>query len=445
MPAISSTPASIRQDDGQVASTAETASQLAQPQVANSLIERSSRQKPITLSRESQPQRPATPDSPVHRRTYTVEIGPEPGQLLLSPKSKGRNSNHNLQNLSKLSPSNSLHNLQVAHPTQQLNIVAPKTEILSPNTPPRSQSEYLVDGQPEFIVPETQPQDLSNTSIVTPFVVVPLSCLSPNYLQTSVRPSPQRFQLTPSKPPAPATPDENPTGAPSSPPAQLQLANRSQQTSCSPRYVQNLNDILTEDESDNERQISTAPLNLAPQGGNRTREHRLRKTIQRQNSPAQLLDLHRSRNKNVVKRKMRQTVLNKPSKPAINGEQFAEELARMSNYEILDLRKRKSLGKLHALNGNRRQQKIIDEHIELEIQRRNLDDSSSSSMPKNVSIASKATTNKSTSVNSERRDSMQKQRITREQQQKQRFKRRESPMVSSSLRFVEGNYIYILI
>lgn len=408
-------------------------------------MERSNRRAFTTRSQESLAQRSNTPDSPTHRRTYTVEMGPEPGQLLLSPKSKSRNSNHNFQQMSKLSPSNSLHSLQVVQPTQQLIISAQKAEILAPDSPARSKSQYLVDSQPEFVVPETQPQDLSNHSVHASYVVVPLTCLSPKSLQTSVRSSPHRFQVLESKPSPvsavgaqtaavavspPSTGNAEPPPSTAPPPKTTKVANRSQQTSCSPRYVKNLNDILTEDDSDDERQ-ATAPLNLAPPGGNITRERRLRKTTQRHNSPAQLLDLHRSRTRNSIKRSKRQTVLNKPSKPAINGEQFAEELARMSNYEILDLRKRKSLGKLHALNGNRKQQKIIEDHIELEIQRRNLDESDSSTDPRNVYTAKTVTAHGTESEDNYPMSRPLRSCVQR-QQLSSRSRRRESPVVSKS-------------
>lgn len=409
-------------------------------------MERSSRRPSTTRSQESLAQRPNTPDSPTHLRTYTVEMGPEPGQLLLSPKSQSRNSNHNFQRMSKLSPSNSLHSLQVVQPTQHLIVAAQNAEILATDSPTRSKSQYLVDSQPEFVVPETQPQDLSHHSVHASCVVVPLTCLSPKRLQTSVRSSPQRLHVLESKPsPVSAgaqtaavalspssTANTEPPPSIAPPPKTTSVANRSQQTSCSPRYVKNMNDILTEDDSDDERKPnSTAPLNLAPPGGNITRERRLRKTTQRHNSPAQLLDLHRSRTRNSIKRGKRQTVLNKPSKPAINGEQFAEELARMSNYEILDLRKRKSLGKLHALNGNRRQQKIIEDHIELEIQRRNLDESDSSTDPRNVYTAKTVTVH---GTESEDNYPMSRQLRSRDQSQKRpsRSTRRESPVVSKN-------------
>lgn len=453
MPAVSSTPASIEpthDDEKDRVAPQVTPKKLAQPQKAGSLMERSRRGPSITRSHESLAQRPTTPDTPTHRRTYTVEMGPEPGQLLLSPTSKSRNSNHNVQRMSNLSPSNSLHRLQVAQPSRQLNTAAQKAEILAPDSPIHSKSQYLVESQPEFVVPETQPQDLSNHSVHAPYVVVPLACLSPQNLQTSVRSSP--LKLVGSKPsPISAVKAQTADVALSPPPCTApspkttNVANRSQQTSCSPRYVKNLNEILTEDDSDDERQAnSTAPLNLAPPGGNVTRERRLRKTTQRQNSPGQLLDLHRSRAKNSIKGNKRQTVLNKPLKPAINGEQFAEELARMSNYEILDLRKRKSLGKLHPLNGNRRQQKIIDDHIEMEIQRRNLDEPDSSTAPGNISTATTVTAHGSESEQNYPMSRQLRSRDRSSQQRPSRSRRRESPVVSKSLSFVEKNSMYIL-
>ncbi|KAH8312172.1 hypothetical protein KR044_009695, partial [Drosophila immigrans] len=297
------------------------------------------------------------------QRTYTVELGPEPGQLLLSPSRKSNNSR-----------------LQLSHPQQSPVRHSPaRAEILVPDTPPRVLSQ--AQREPEFTVPESQPPDvdiqqqvlhtLTSSPKAVPFVVVPISCLSP-------------------KAKKPIEDHAKPAAAPSTA-ASPKVASRSMQTSGNSRYVQNLDEILTDDDSDinEQRESSSVPLNLAPTGGNTTRQSRLKKRQECVKSPNQLLDLHRTRlNTSHRRQPTRQTVLNKISKAPINGEKFAQELARMSNYEILDLRKRNSLGKLHPMNGRRQQrqqQQNIEECIEWELMRRNLDnvnDSSKKSLPK---------------------------------------------------------------
>ncbi|EDV94821.1 GH17554 [Drosophila grimshawi] len=152
------------------------------------------------------------------------------------------------------------------------------------------------------------------------------------------------------------------------------------QTSC-----QNGMQIVDSSESDDEAGVSGAPLNLAPSSGNITRrQHLLQRQPAKATTHEQLLDLHCTRTGDSDKgtastQKLAQAVLNKPSRPAINGEQFAMELARMSNYEILDLRKRSSNGRLIPLNGQKtttteEQRKVVVQSIQRELQRRNLPD-----------------------------------------------------------------------
>lgn len=298
-------------------------------------------------------QRSTTPDnSAVKRRTYTVELGPEPGQLLLSP-SRNSSSHNSIYN-------NSLRQSRV-RTREQATLSAARLELLAQDTPSRI---TLPHTQPEleYIVPETQSQpmqnmlqNMSSNALVAPFVIMPMASM-----------------LT--KPAAAHVDAAAQVDAPVS-----TMASRSMQTSRSPPALQD--DIMTDDESADERQASGAPLNLASTGGSSTRQRNLRKRVQHVESSVQLLDLHRSRTRNSRQRgknMQRQTVLNKPSQPAINGEQFAFELARMSNYEIMDLRKRNSLGRQHPVNGHREQpteqQLVLDQHIEWEILRRNLEE-----------------------------------------------------------------------
>ncbi|KAH8358568.1 hypothetical protein KR093_000877 [Drosophila rubida] len=350
IPGISSTPAA----ETQVTKNVTTAVATETDQDVGVSFKYSQRREEVPVALTSQ--RSTNSLNGTVQRTYTVEMGPEPGQLLLSPSRKGNNS-HLI-----LSPRNSVkQHMPVKHSPA-------RTEILAPETPPRRMTQS--QPPPEFTVPETQPQEddiqqqvlqtLTSSPKAVPFVVVPITCLSP---KASNQIEDQLKVETP------------------------KVASRSMQTSGNSRYVQNIEEILTDDDSDEQQESSSVPLNLAPPGGNTTRQSRLKKRRQSVKSPNLLLDLHRTRLNNSQRRQTsRQTVLNKPPKPPINGEKFAQELARMSNYEILDLRKRNSRGKLNPLNGRRQQlkeQQNIEECIEWELMRRNLDNlSPKKSIPK---------------------------------------------------------------
>ncbi|BFF91758.1 uncharacterized protein DMAD_09974 [Drosophila madeirensis] len=150
-----------------------------------------------------------------------------------------------------------------------------------------------------------------------------------------------------------------------------------------PEVVVNLDAILTDDECD--EQPSGCALNLAPAGVNTSRQSRSRTRHNRkpvenndQESSIKLLDLHRSNAASKTKRKgANAPILNKAPCTAINGEAFAKELERMSNHEILDLRKRNSLGRVYPLNGKRKhsaeQQKALEQQIQWELLQRNLE------------------------------------------------------------------------
>ncbi|KAH8315190.1 hypothetical protein KR074_004718, partial [Drosophila pseudoananassae] len=269
------------------------------------------------------PSRPATPTSPSvtsRQRTYTIEKGPVPGQLLLSPSHSSevplKQVSVNVKRIDSQTcvartPSRSSFHAGVESEPQS-EIVGSQSSV--PDTPPRSSFNAGVQSQPEpeFVVPETQP----NNTI--------------------------------------------------------------------PQIREDLASVMTEDESDDDQ--STKALNLAPKGGNSTRRTHLKEKnamlAKTKENSVQLLDLHRSLKKSKklepvgVKPRMTSVPLNKPPSVPINGEQFAEELARMSNYEILDLRKRNSMGKVYAVNGhsnqNTEQQKILEKNIEWELLRRNL-------------------------------------------------------------------------
>ncbi|XP_017086848.2 daf-12-interacting protein 1 [Drosophila bipectinata] len=267
--------------------------------------------------------RPTTPTSPSvtsRQRTYTIEKGPVPGQLLLSPSHRSELPLKQLSvNLKRIdsqtrvarTPSRSSFHAGVES-EPQAEIVGSQNSV--PDTPPRSSFNAGVQSQPEpeFVVPETQP----NNTI--------------------------------------------------------------------PQIREDLAAVMTEDESDDDD--STKALNLAPKGGNTTRRTHLKEKnamlAKTKENSVQLLDLHRSVKKSKKiepvggKPRMTSVPLNKPPSVPINGEQFAEELARMSNYEILDLRKRNSMGKVYPVNGhsnqNTEQQKILEKNIEWELLRRNL-------------------------------------------------------------------------
>ncbi|XP_062123331.1 LOW QUALITY PROTEIN: titin-like [Drosophila sulfurigaster albostrigata] len=359
IPGISSTPAIDAQAKNSTAASAVAVATEQEEQVGVS-FKYSQRREEVPLSSTSQ--RAANANNGTVQRTYTVEMGPEPGQLLLSPSRK--NSNSRLH----LSPSHSVHNASHRLSNRTYATSPARAEILAPDTPPRVLAHSLRES--EFTVPETQPHDgiqqqvlqtMTNSPKAAPFVVIPLACLSPK-TQNSIKDQQQS-----------AATSSSPRAASSA--AVPKVASRSMQTSDNSRNMKYLNALLTDDDSDDQRELSSLlPLNLAPPGGNTTRQSRLRKRGQRAKSPNMLLDLQTSRTQR--QKPLKKSVLNKPSKRPINGEEFAEELARMSNYEILDLRKRNSLGKLIPLNGQRqnpKEQQIIEEHIKWELMRRDRD------------------------------------------------------------------------
>ncbi|XP_017848375.2 uncharacterized protein LOC108603791 isoform X2 [Drosophila busckii] len=281
----------------------------------------------------------------VHR-TYTVERGPEPGQLLLSPKAANVTASQQLNS-----------SLSTTLGAPQPGILRAPSLMKTPEAMSPKRAVSFCQTQTE-----TQPQQLSNlihnlsmnATGNSPFMVVPLACLSPK----------------------PGTPIQ-PTATNSSSKQEPQVANRSMQTSVTPRVVKDLSEIMTDDESD-EAESSTVPLNLAP---------KTLKQRNRQSPKRTIYNLHTSSLKNIHNQQSqaaKHSVLNKPSMRPINGEDFAKELARMSNYEILDLRKCSSQGKLEAWNGKRRLSKsdklTVKENIEFEILRRNLDSMSENSM-----------------------------------------------------------------
>ncbi|XP_017953604.1 uncharacterized protein LOC108649111 [Drosophila navojoa] len=148
------------------------------------------------------------------------------------------------------------------------------------------------------------------------------------------------------------------------------------QTSCIPESVDTASKSRALEESDVGVEESAFPLNLAPAVGNKTRRSLRQKQDKSQEKTTQLLDLHRTRRNASPERRVQRTnqpPLNKPVLQAINGEEFAEELARMTNNEILDLRKRNSLGRIHHQQVfTKEQQLALEQSIQMEMLRRNL-------------------------------------------------------------------------
>ncbi|XP_043864354.1 uncharacterized protein LOC6574393 isoform X3 [Drosophila mojavensis] len=148
------------------------------------------------------------------------------------------------------------------------------------------------------------------------------------------------------------------------------------QTSCMPENVDAACGSRALEENDVGVEKSASPLDLAPGVGNTTRRSRRQKQEESQERTTQLLDLHRTRRSDSPELRVKRTnqpPLNKPVLQAINGEDFAEELARMTNYEILDLRKRNSLGRIHHQQVfTKEQQLALEQSIQMEMLRRNL-------------------------------------------------------------------------
>ncbi|XP_070072562.1 microtubule-associated protein futsch [Drosophila takahashii] len=348
-------------------------------------------------SPQSRPSTPPSSSAAGLRRTYTMEKGPAPGQLLLSPSHR-----------SVTSP------VVIKSPVVKVKRIA--SEVIVPETPQRPSHEpaWQSQPQPEFVVPETQPQDLGelvqtlSRNASGPIVVI--NAANPN---VSVRRDSAQVQNVPTSPVA--SPAKS-FAAASSPKPKAQTS----------RVVENQDAIMTDDESD--EQPSTAPLNLAPPGGNTTRQRRLRSSnrarviSEAQESSMRLLNLHRSDNAKKSRPRMTAIPLNKAPSAPINGEQFANELARMSNYEILDLRKRLSLNEVVPLNGQKRRSEKL---IQQELLRRNMMDEADG-LPRKPSSSDDSEEEylpKPRRTRSHRRSSNE-----RTQNGRSRSKRRELPM-----------------
>ncbi|EDW84321.2 uncharacterized protein Dwil_GK13209 [Drosophila willistoni] len=342
---------------------------------------------------------PCSPQSAVKRRTYTIEKESNLAETRLSRSS----SNLNATSLRCAK--------QTSIKTPMVRLRRVNTDMVVPDTPPvpaprRRQPLPLSQPEVEVVVPETQPQELSMTGSQSqqlgeiiqnlsrhtslPLVVIPINTQSPradvaidkHLNKDEPVDTDSRSIQTSSQQKVPALKKDAPDcGADLEP---IDVISRSIQTT-SQQKVEDI-DILTDDDSD-EGSDRTAPLNLAPPGGNTTRQKRklnanYRKPTENQENSMQLLNLHRTNSDRRHRKATLASVLNKAPCTPINGEKFAGELVRMSNYEILDLRKRNSLGLIYPLNGHRKQnleqQAALEEGIRFEIMRRNLDASSQS-------------------------------------------------------------------
>ncbi|XP_017143643.1 uncharacterized protein LOC108156609 isoform X2 [Drosophila miranda] len=326
--------------------------------------------------------RPLAPSE--RRRTYTIEKSPIPAQLLPSPSS----------------PNISLSKKPVVRVRRFDTILSPGT------TNSLHQCERVSAPVEECYVPETQPQQsqqlaelVHNVSRNSSVVVIPLGgAFSPK--PDAVMPLAQTHSPVVSQAGAAAARTVT-VGTPesSSPTASAGTHKSLKSKTVSPhrtlQIVEDLDAILTDDESD--EQPSGCALNLAPTGGNTTRQSRIRKRNNRkpsddQESSMKLLNLHRSNKSSKSKSKGATAPrLNKAPSAPINGEQFAKELERMSNYEILDLRKRNSLGRVYPLNGHRKhsaeQQEVLEQNIQWELFRRNLTtETETEALPSSVSV-----------------------------------------------------------
>ncbi|GBP09480.1 hypothetical protein EVAR_72045_1 [Eumeta japonica] len=157
----------------------------------------------------------------------------------------------------------------------------------------------------------------------------------------------------------------------------------------------NLDDILTDDEENtpkstlqDSQHTSEIPLNLAPSSYNLRKKQKriLKKKLYEANSPCPIPEPEveippSAHNKKQINKKGAKP-LNRPPGIPLNGEKYAQELARMSNYEILDLRKRNSMDQIFVISRRKsrrsleeisKKKHVLNEQIEQEILKRNLD------------------------------------------------------------------------
>ncbi|XP_064554090.1 uncharacterized protein Cenp-C isoform X2 [Drosophila montana] len=329
--------------------------------------ERPSKTTAAQIPSTSTSQRLGTPTSVGNRGTFTIEKATEPAPLNKSPIMG--------QLAAKATPS-----------TARTDSNAGRQPRVRLRRSPQLQKAIRIAQQSDRIVPETQTQEHRpqvESLPQAPRVRVRRTSELLESTRTSHQIGPDTEHIVPETQ-TQHMPQKEASAAPATPPRSSAAATAAAaavscgiQTTCSP---DNIRDDTMLNESDAEITDSTAPLNLAPPGGNTTRQHRRCRKSPCQEATMQLLDLHRTRSNNLPEQraqKIAQMALNKPPQPAINGEQLAEELARMSNFEILDLRKRNSLGSIYQQSGEQQptimeQQLVLEQSIQMEILRRNL-------------------------------------------------------------------------
>ncbi|XP_034130680.1 uncharacterized protein LOC117585345 [Drosophila guanche] len=319
--------------------------------------------------------RPLTPSE--RHRTYTIEKRPMTEKLQQSRSSP--NTSHSK------SPLVRLRRLENSMPPDTPNCL--------------HQSERESAPVEDCFVPETQPQQIQqlaeivqNLSRSNSVLVIPMGgAFGPKPDAAEPLPQPQSPAASATEAAAEEEAAASPTvsaGTPKSCAPAVSAGTTSKSSKSkplshnkTPQVVDDLDAIMTDDECD--EQPSGCALNLAPAGGNTSRRSRRRTRNSRkpsddQESSIKLLNLHRSNASSKRKPKgANAPILNKAPCTAINGEAFAKELERMSNHEILDLRKRNSLGMVYPLNGKRKhsaeQQKALEQQIHWELLQRNLE------------------------------------------------------------------------
>ncbi|KAI8119195.1 hypothetical protein FF38_02017 [Lucilia cuprina] len=326
-------------------------------------------------------------------------------------QSRANQSNNISQRAAKmLEVSRSLSQQQQQNQNVSQHLKMPQHEV--PNTPPRNNVSIVFPTQ-DVEIPETQevPFTKENSIVIQstnqeiPLVVIPVN---QTFNRTYGEDIPKNnytiitAKTKKSKTPSPVPLEEK---------TPHQTANVNSDDQCNQLNEDNLKltDILTDDEDETPKAAvsrtiennSQAPLNLAPSATN-IRTKRLRKRsfsrrkLQMDNSQLLITETETEppppahTSKRMVKRK--HIPLNRAPGTPLNGERFAQELARMSNYEILDLRKRNSMGRIFAISGRKsmrsheeaaKKQTQLDNQIEMELLRRNLDEAAEQEIVQN--------------------------------------------------------------
>ncbi|XP_065369213.1 rho GTPase-activating protein gacF [Calliphora vicina] len=380
------------------------------------------------------------------KRTYTVEKGNTLGQVILTPdrtakqspphsrllrsqteyspckilKTPERSLNRSMSSIKVKSPQNIISprhlNNSVSYmdsrPNQSnCNITHRGSKMLEisrsrrqqeqqvPTTPPRNNVSIIFPSQ-DVEIPETQdvPPARENSIIIQsdnremPLVVIPVNhtfnrtCEKEILRNNTIITARTKQSLNPKNA---STKQNEQTAEPS-------------EEQCNQLAEDNLKltDILTDDDDETPKAAvsrtiennSQAPLNLAPSATNKRTKRLRKRSISRrrlQMDNSQLLSTETETELNPQAHISRRTVkrkhipLNRAPGTPLNGEKFAQELARMSNYEILDLRKRNSLGRVFAISGRKsvrsheeavKKQNELDDQIEIELLKRNLDE-----------------------------------------------------------------------